>query len=68
MGGDKPLTTGQAAKALGVSKSTLLRRADEGLISCWRVPGSDHRRFSANEIRRVRLLQEYIQRVHDERL
>lgn len=47
------LTTEEVASALGVSKSTIKRWADEGKLLCYKTPGK-HRKFSLEN------LQEFI--------
>ena len=42
---NKPLTTGEAAKAFRVSLKTVQQWVDRGLLECWKTPGG-HRRIS----------------------
>jgi len=44
-GPDEALTTGEAAKLCGLSRSTLRRAVATGHLSAWRTPGR-HLRFS----------------------
>jgi excisionase family DNA binding protein len=44
-GTDEALTTGEAAKLCGLSRSTLRRAVASGRLSAWRTPGQ-HLRFS----------------------
>lgn len=48
-GQDRLVTTGAAAKALGVSVATVKRLTDAGKLSCIRTPGG-HRKFLSREI------------------
>lgn len=54
----KLLSISQAAKQLGVSDSTLRRMADEGQIEHIRLPRGGYRRFTQDEIDRVKLEME----------
>lgn len=45
------LTTGQASEILGLSGKTVVDLANKGLLKAWKVPGSNHRRFRAVDIR-----------------
>lgn len=47
------INLGQASRLLGVSPSTLRHWADRGIVRCYRTLGG-HRRFTYDEIRRVR--------------
>jgi excisionase family DNA binding protein len=42
---DEPLTTGEAARLCGLSRSTLRRAVASGQLNAWRTPGQ-HLRFS----------------------
>jgi len=53
MPGDKLLTTGQAAVALGVVPQTVARWANGGALPCSRTPGG-HRRFRSSVIQSLR--------------
>ncbi|HEX6492021.1 MAG TPA: excisionase family DNA-binding protein [Candidatus Dormibacteraeota bacterium] len=44
-GPDQALTTGEAARLCGLSRSTLRRAVASGQLSAWRTPGQ-HLRFS----------------------
>jgi len=44
-GSDEALTTGEAARLCGLSRSTLRRAVAAGHLSAWRTPGQ-HLRFS----------------------
>jgi excisionase family DNA binding protein len=44
-GSDDALTTGEAARLCGLSRSTLRRAVASGQLSAWRTPGQ-HLRFS----------------------
>jgi excisionase family DNA binding protein len=44
-GPDEALTTGEAAKLCGLSRSTLRRAVASGHLTAWRTPGQ-HLRFS----------------------
>jgi len=44
-GSDEALTTGEAAKLCGLSRSTLRRAVASGQLTAWRTPGQ-HLRFS----------------------
>lgn len=48
------LTTAQAAELLGVSRSTVGRWADSGVLDAIRTPGN-HRRIPADSVRALRL-------------
>lgn len=52
----QPLTTGEVARACGVSTSKVVVWIESGLLTAWRVPGSRHRRVS------VEVLREFIAR------
>ncbi len=43
---EKTYSTGQMATLLGVSKSTVRKMADRGLLRCWRTREGGHLRFS----------------------
>jgi excisionase family DNA binding protein len=43
---EKTYSTGQMAELLGVSKSTVRKMADRGLLRCWRTREGGHLRFS----------------------
>ena len=47
----RPLTTGEAAQAAGVSIQTLIRWLDDGSLRGWRIPGSTHRRVEVGPLR-----------------
>ena len=49
--GDRWLSVGEAARALGMSRTTLLAAEDAGLIGPTRTPGG-HRRYSLAEVER----------------
>lgn len=46
------LTTGQIATICRISQQTVIRCANEGKLICFRVPGSTHRRFMVEEVRK----------------
>ncbi|MEY4699917.1 MAG: DNA-binding response regulator MtrA [Pseudomonadota bacterium] len=46
------LTTGQVAAICHVSQQTVIRVADNGSLKGFRVPGSTHRRFMVDDVRR----------------
>jgi excisionase family DNA binding protein len=62
------LTTGQIAKICRLSQQTVIRVAESGALKCFRVPGSTHRRFMVDDVRRfmtaseipVQWLDEYL--------
>jgi excisionase family DNA binding protein len=43
------LTTGKAAKLVGVHEDTIVRWANEGRLPSWRTPGG-HRRFRRSDV------------------
>lgn len=45
------MSTGQAAKAVGVSAATILRACEAGTIACFFTPGG-HRRITLTEVRK----------------
>jgi excisionase family DNA binding protein len=48
---DKPVyTTGKIAKLCGVSPNTVSRWCNEGLLPCYRVPGSSDRRITSDAL------------------
>jgi DNA-binding transcriptional MerR regulator len=49
---EEELTTGVAAKRLGISRMTLVRYADEGYVAPSRVLPSGHRRWKLSELQR----------------
>ncbi len=49
----KPLTISEAARRVGVHANTLRSWADKGLVKAIRLP-SGYRRFTAEEIERIR--------------
>lgn len=50
MSDDKPLTTTQAAKMLGMSAKTVAKWFDSGRLPGWLVPGTRHRRFDRKAV------------------
>ena len=46
------LTTGDVARACGVSQATVIRWVDSGLLSGFKIPGSRHRRIPREQMRR----------------
>jgi excisionase family DNA binding protein len=44
------LTSSQAALMLNVSRTTVNKLADRGLLKSWRVPGGKHRRFVRRDV------------------
>jgi excisionase family DNA binding protein len=46
VGGDEWLSTGEAARLMGVSRWKVIEMADAGELVSTRVPGSSHRRIS----------------------
>lgn len=44
------LTPNEAADLIGISRPTLLKLIDEGVLTATRVPGSSHRRLSHSEV------------------
>ncbi|WP_142060320.1 MerR family DNA-binding transcriptional regulator [Pseudonocardia kunmingensis] len=48
---ERELTTAEAAKAVGVSRMTLIRYADKGYVRPSRVLPSGHRRWKLDELR-----------------
>jgi excisionase family DNA binding protein len=62
------LTTGQIATICRVSQQTVIRVAESGDLKFFRVPGSTHRRFMVDDVRRfmtaheipVQWLDEYL--------
>lgn len=49
---ERLVTTGEAAKAVGVSRTTLVRYADRGYIKPASVLPSGHRRWDLEDLRR----------------
>lgn len=47
------LTTGQAAKRLGVNARTVIRWIDIGYAKGFRLPNSKHRRITVEEVERL---------------
>jgi excisionase family DNA binding protein len=54
VGDGERLTTGEAAKLIGVSKSTVVKLIANGQIPVTRVPGSTHRRIDRKVAERLR--------------
>lgn len=50
---DTVLSVQSAARALGVSRDTVRRWADRGILPAWRLP-SGHRRFERAAVTRLR--------------
>lgn len=49
---DEFVTTGEAARILGVGIQTVIRMADEGVIRSYRVPvGNRHRRVNMADVK-----------------
>lgn len=46
----KAVSTGTAAKLLQISTNSLYSYVEKGLIPCYRLPGSNHRRFKLCDI------------------
>lgn len=47
------LTTTDVQRLLGgVCSNTVRRLVDRGLLKCWKIPGSTHRRFERSEVER----------------
>jgi hypothetical protein len=49
---EEELTTAVAAKRVGVSRMTLIRYAEQGYVSPYRVLPSGHRRWKLSELQR----------------
>ncbi|TVT32749.1 MerR family transcriptional regulator [Amycolatopsis rhizosphaerae] len=52
MGSDRLLTTGEAAKALSVDRSTLAHWMREGLVTPTSVTAGGHARWNLDDLRR----------------
>ncbi len=48
------LSVDEAARRLGVHPNTVRKWADTGILPCWRLPGSGHRRFDPDAVERLR--------------
>lgn len=66
------LTPAEAATLIGISRPTVLKLIDEGVLTATNVPGSTHRRLPRAEVedfrtRRMALQQELVQAADDAR-
>lgn len=50
----RALTPNEAAELIGISRPTLLKLIDEGVLTCSNVPGSSHRRLDRLEVEAFR--------------
>ncbi len=50
MTNDDILTTGKVARSIGMSVRTVCRLIDTGFLKGWRIPGSEHRRVSRDDL------------------
>lgn len=47
------LTTGQTARLLSCSQQKVIRLCDQGILSCYKMPASTHRRINPSSVIQV---------------
>ena len=50
------LTTGEAARVLGVSVRTVMRYFDKGILTGWKNPGTGHRAIDLESVENLKAI------------